>query len=67
MSLPIARTLRLEDNPKASFVLVVSDVLYRDMFCDLDHEPPGTTFTEIAIEDASKSFAAKAWLHVADE
>jgi hypothetical protein len=54
------------NNPKASFVLVVSDVLYRDIFSDPDHEPPGTSFTEIAVDEPAKRFSAKAWLHVAD-
>ncbi|WP_284749217.1 hypothetical protein [Amycolatopsis sp. RTGN1] len=61
-----ARTA-LEDNPKAPFVLVVSDPLYQDIFSDPDHDPPGTTFTEIAIENPAKGFAATAWMHVAGE
>jgi hypothetical protein len=61
-----ARTA-LEDNPKAPFVLVVSDPLYQDIFRDPDHEPPGTAFTEIAIENPAKGFFATAWLHVAGE
>lgn len=57
----------LKDEPKAPLVLVVSDVLYRDIFSDLDHEPSGTAFTEIAIADPDKGFSATAWLHIADE
>jgi hypothetical protein len=57
----------LEANPKAPFVLVVSDPLYQEIFSDPDHDPPGTTFTKIAIEVPGKGFTATAWLHVAGE
>jgi hypothetical protein len=58
----------LKANVKTPFVLVVSDVLYRDIFRDPDHEPPGTSFTKITIEDFERTFSATtAWLHVADE
>ncbi|EOD66686.1 hypothetical protein [Amycolatopsis vancoresmycina] len=48
----------------APLVLVVSDPLYRDIFRDPDHEPPGHAFTGIAVDDPRTGFSAKAWLHV---
>jgi hypothetical protein len=56
--------MALEENPNALFVLVVSDMLYRDIFRDPGDELFGTTFTRIAIEDTGKGFYGLAWLHV---
>jgi hypothetical protein len=51
--------------PKASFVLIASDSLYRDVFSERGRVPPAESFTRTEVSIPEKRFAATAWIHVA--